>query len=725
MFATTSPAAQSGIASPANPTGAILPITGNQGTTPTAAQSGLGNPTGNGNYGPTASAPYGYSTVNGQVIQNSAPAVTPTPLGTGATSNYTSRNPALSGAVLPSASDVQTAQANEMNQDLNYANNPSSDPAVAQLESDLQSTINGINAQFDSEVSSQENTNAANEGSTNAENARAGLVGSNLGESQMATTKQMGQEAIDAINSQRQTMLASVQSSVDASVIQEEQARQSAANTDMSNYLQTLSAVTSQAQSSVATIAASGMSFSQFQTASNGSTYSSLKSMLGYDDNQMAAMFIANTPKSQIVGSTAVGTQSVFFVQDPKTGAITAQTIETGVPLTSQAKPVFAPDGTMFLQDPTTGLWNVAPATSQGQYAKSVSLTPGNILVKPGGGASSSGGGNASASSFPASGAPAGGASSGGQAAPDPGTTAWNALPATTQQSLKAIGYSPATIGNLGWSWILGGGSLSSTGGSSMGGGAKLLISAAAQSAGQALMSQYGLTMEDVNAIGAQNSGLESSLSQQIGYQAQVAQFEDTAKSNAALVLQKSNAVGVTGSPIANEYLQYLQGNIAGNKDITAFQTAITTFADEYAKVVSGSTGSAGSTDAARTQAVSLINSAMSKGQLQATISTMQTEMSNRMNALNSNISSLTAHLANVVQNYKSTNASGSSSSQAPAGQQTVNTLDTTTMTAGTTVQDQSNPNVTFTYNGDGTFTGSDGNDYTFDTTQNSFVASQ
>lgn len=667
---------------------------------------------GPGNFSPVTSSAQPATGATASASQPAAPSSgTPQPA---ATTPYVARNPALGGAALPQASDVAASEAATMAQDTYDTQNPSSDPAVSKLESDLSSTINSINAQFDSEVTGQQSTNAQNEGSTNAESAKAGLTGSNLGESALATTKSNDQAAIDAINAQRETMIASVTSQVDASVISAEQARANAANTDESNYLQTMSTVISQAQSSVATIAASGMTFSQFQSASNGATYQKLQSLLGYDDNQMAAMFIANTPKAQIVGSTAVGTQSVFFVQDPKTGAITAQTIETGVPLTSQAKPVFAPDGTMFLQDPTTGLWNVAPATNQGQFAKSVSLTPGNILVKPGGGAA----------------APAANAESGAPAAPaagagsgvDPGTAAWNSLPGTTQESLTAIGYSPTTIGNLGWSWILGGGSLSSTGGSSMGGGAKLVISAAAQSAGQAIMAQYDLTMEDVNAIGAQNSGLESSLSQQIGYQAQVAQFEDTAKQNAQLVLTKATAVGVTGSPIANEYLQYVQGTIAGNADITAFQTAITTFADEYAKVVSGSTGSAGSTDAARTQAVSLINSAMSKGQLSATIATMQTEMANRMTALNSNISSLTAHLANVVQNYQTTNGSNSSSAAAPS-QQTVNTLDVSTMTSGTTVQDQSNPGVTFTYNGDGTFTGSDGNDYTFDTTQNAFVS--
>jgi len=64
----------SGIAGTGNPTGAILPIGGTGGTTPTPAQSGYGNPTGGGNYGPTVSNPYGWSTVNGVITPNSAPA---------------------------------------------------------------------------------------------------------------------------------------------------------------------------------------------------------------------------------------------------------------------------------------------------------------------------------------------------------------------------------------------------------------------------------------------------------------------------------------------------------------------------------------------------------------------------------------------------------------------------------------------------------------------------
>ncbi len=60
--------------------------------------SNVGNPTGGGNYGPTAANPYGWSTVNGTVVANSAPAAPTTSITTPPTSGSSGvEDPTLSG----------------------------------------------------------------------------------------------------------------------------------------------------------------------------------------------------------------------------------------------------------------------------------------------------------------------------------------------------------------------------------------------------------------------------------------------------------------------------------------------------------------------------------------------------------------------------------------------------------------------------------------------------
>lgn len=122
--------------------------------------------------------------------------------------------------------------------------------------------------------------------------------------------------------------------------------------------------------------------------------------------------------------------------------------------------------------------------------------------------------------------------------------------------------------------------------------------------------------------------------------------FEDTTLKNADLALSlAAKGAGQTGSPIMNRWIQAGRKTILGDPDVAAFDAAIGTVADEYAKVMSGSTGGQGSTDSSRSEAYRRLNGTQSPAQLRAVIATMRTEMENRLKSLDDEISATRGRL--------------------------------------------------------------------------------
>jgi hypothetical protein len=123
--------------------------------------------------------------------------------------------------------------------------------------------------------------------------------------------------------------------------------------------------------------------------------------------------------------------------------------------------------------------------------------------------------------------------------------------------------------------------------------------------------------------------------------------FEATASKNADLALTLAHQGGSGPSaPIFNRPIQAIRA-ATGDPKAVSFNTALGTFADEYAKVVSGGTGNQGTTDASRKTAEQRINSAMSIPQLEAVVSTMKQEMANRRQSLLDQESGLRTTLSN------------------------------------------------------------------------------
>jgi hypothetical protein len=113
---------------------------------------------------------------------------------------------------------------------------------------------------------------------------------------------------------------------------------------------------------------------------------------------------------------------------------------------------------------------------------------------------------------------------------------------------------------------------------------------------------------------------------------AQVEASEQTVLKNGQAALQlAARLAGRRGVPVINRWIQAGRKNIAGDPQVAAFHLAVGTVADEYAKVMTTSTGTGGQTsDSARQEAYRRINTAQTPAQLQAVISQMKIEMDNR-----------------------------------------------------------------------------------------------
>jgi hypothetical protein len=104
---------------------------------------------------------------------------------------------------------------------------------------------------------------------------------------------------------------------------------------------------------------------------------------------------------------------------------------------------------------------------------------------------------------------------------------------------------------------------------------------------------------------------------------------EQKALGQSQIVSELSRKVGRTRFPIINSAILAGKTEIAGDRDATLLLNAITTFTNEYAKIVEGSTSSAaGSSDSARKAAEKLLAGKMADGTVQGAIALMEREMS-------------------------------------------------------------------------------------------------
>lgn len=107
--------------------------------------------------------------------------------------------------------------------------------------------------------------------------------------------------------------------------------------------------------------------------------------------------------------------------------------------------------------------------------------------------------------------------------------------------------------------------------------------------------------------------------------------FEEMANKNADIALEMSAKVDRSGNPVVNRWFLAANNKIAGDVDTATFNTAVNVFANEYAKIMSGSMGNTPVSDSARKEAHEILNTAQTPAQLRANIKLLQREMKNRI----------------------------------------------------------------------------------------------
>ena len=117
---------------------------------------------------------------------------------------------------------------------------------------------------------------------------------------------------------------------------------------------------------------------------------------------------------------------------------------------------------------------------------------------------------------------------------------------------------------------------------------------------------------------------------------------EGTASKNLDLAANVSGRVDRTGSPLANKYLLYLKGQVAGDDDTQLLNNAVETAANEYANVVTaGSGGGTAATDSSRQHAREMLHSSMANGTFQKVVAQMKQEMANRRSSFDDQLKTL------------------------------------------------------------------------------------
>ncbi len=114
---------------------------------------------------------------------------------------------------------------------------------------------------------------------------------------------------------------------------------------------------------------------------------------------------------------------------------------------------------------------------------------------------------------------------------------------------------------------------------------------------------------------------------------------KNTALANGQLLVESAGkGAGTTGSPIINRWQQAYRNGVQGSPDVAQFGLAINTFANEYAKVVSGATGSAAVAEGARQEMLHHLSTASTPEQVAAIVRQAKKEMASSTNSLQSQI---------------------------------------------------------------------------------------
>lgn len=110
-----------------------------------------------------------------------------------------------------------------------------------------------------------------------------------------------------------------------------------------------------------------------------------------------------------------------------------------------------------------------------------------------------------------------------------------------------------------------------------------------------------------------------------------VGAFEKTFNKNVDIVQEYSAKVDRTGVPLANKWIQVGKRAIAGDPQLSAYDFAIKSAVNEYAKIISGSMGNTAMAESEVKKIESMLNAAQTPQQVDEVVAFMKRETGNRM----------------------------------------------------------------------------------------------
>lgn len=163
-----------------------------------------------------------------------------------------------------------------------------------------------------------------------------------------------------------------------------------------------------------------------------------------------------------------------------------------------------------------------------------------------------------------------------------------------------------------------------------------------------------GETPDQASVTQMEGKAQQTALSAIDKQQALVSNYERTADKNADLALSASSKVDRSGAPAFNKWILGGRKSLAGDPSVAQFDAANNSFVEEYAKVMSGSSGGGqAATDSARARAHEMLNTAMTPDQYKAVIGILKQEMRNRIDAMNEERESIHAGLSKGSKSSK------------------------------------------------------------------------
>ena len=120
---------------------------------------------------------------------------------------------------------------------------------------------------------------------------------------------------------------------------------------------------------------------------------------------------------------------------------------------------------------------------------------------------------------------------------------------------------------------------------------------------------------------------------------------EQTAIKNLGLAREMLNKADQSGSPLANTIQNKIRQGLFGDPDVSAYQNAISTARNEYARVISMATGAQGITDYAMREGQRLFPDDLAPAQFESNFAVAQREMANRTGSMHDQISNAKKNL--------------------------------------------------------------------------------